>query len=102
MKTKFTAEWKLWIKTNVDNGQNKDGLFKILLDKGYKFSAIEKEMNFRPTVPVSELVNPFDAQKNNAKNSPKKQKPTSNHGAALNPNKLVIPNAKKYDSKKLA
>ena len=32
MKTEFNADWQNWIKTNVNNGQDKNGIFKILLD----------------------------------------------------------------------
>ena len=34
MKTEFNTDWQNWIKTNVDNGQDKNGIFKILLDEG--------------------------------------------------------------------
>ena len=65
MKTYFEETWKNWIKTNVDNGQDKNGIFKILLDEGYTYSAIVAEMQYEPTRPVSQLTNPFHAAKPN-------------------------------------
>ena len=59
MKTEFTQEWKDWIATNVNAGQDRDGIFKILIDEGYAFSAIVKQMNYQPSRPVNELLNPF-------------------------------------------
>ena len=61
MKTEFNTDWQNWIKTNVDNGQDKNGIFKILLDEGYSYQAIQQQMQFEPTIPVDQLVNPFDA-----------------------------------------
>jgi len=49
MTTEFNADWKAWIKTNVENGQDKNGLFKILLDEGFTYQAIRDEMQFEPT-----------------------------------------------------
>jgi prolyl 4-hydroxylase len=34
MKTHVDQSWKNWIQTNLDAGQNKDGIFKILFDEG--------------------------------------------------------------------
>ena len=63
MKTEFTDDWKDWIKTNVDSGKDRDGIFKILLDEGYEYSAIINEMNYRPSRPPEEIKNPFEAAK---------------------------------------
>ena len=49
MTTEFNADWKAWIKTNIDNGQDKHGLFKILLDEGFAYQTICEEMQFEPT-----------------------------------------------------
>ena len=59
MKTEFKDDWKNWLTTNLANGQDKNGLFKILLDEGYSYTAIKFEMQFEPTVPLDQLVNPF-------------------------------------------
>ena len=48
MTTKFNPEWKAWIKTNIESGQNKSGLFKILLDEGFTYQTIRDEMQFEP------------------------------------------------------
>lgn len=49
MTTEFNADWKAWIKTNIENGQDKNGLFKILLDEGFAYHAIREEMKFEPS-----------------------------------------------------
>jgi len=59
MKTEFTSDWKDWIKTNLEAGQDPDGIFKILIDEGFAYEAITKQMNYRPNRPVSEIANPF-------------------------------------------
>lgn len=61
MQTFFNEDWKQWIRTNVNAGRDKNGIFKILLDEGYSFDAIAAEMNFVPTLPVNQLVNPLHA-----------------------------------------
>ena len=48
MTTEFNPDWKAWIKTNIENGQDKNGLFRILLDKGFTYQAILEEMQFEP------------------------------------------------------
>lgn len=93
MKTDFTPEWKIWIKTNVDAGHNKDGIFKILLDEGFDYSAIKREMNYEPAVQVEQLINPFHAAS--------QQQAVSNHGAQIDPDELLVSNAVRYDSDKL-
>ena len=44
----FDADWKVWIKTNIENGQDKNTLFKILLEEGFSHQAICDEMQFEP------------------------------------------------------
>ena len=63
MKTELNDDWKNWLTTNLANGQDKNGLFKILLDEGYSYTAIKFEMQFEPTVPLDRLVNPFHQHK---------------------------------------
>jgi prolyl 4-hydroxylase len=50
MKTEFNTDWKTWINTNVENGQDKNRLFKILLDEGFTYQSIREEMQFEPTI----------------------------------------------------
>ena len=49
MKTKFSPDWRHWIKTNIDNGQDKDYIFNLLIDEGYSYDSIKEEMQFEPT-----------------------------------------------------
>ena len=49
MKTELNTDWKTWIKINVENGQDKNRLFKILLDEGFAYESIREEMQFEPT-----------------------------------------------------
>ena len=95
MKTEFSADWKIWIKTNVDNGQDKNGLFKVLLDEGYNVDAISKQMDYYPDIPLDQLVNPFSNQSN-----PPKEPTPSVHGAAID-KALFIPNATSLNSDRL-
>ena len=97
MKTHFDADWKNWIKSNVSAGRDRDGIFKILLDEGYEYAAIKKEMNYEPSIPAQLLVNPFHAQKQ-AQQQTQQQ---ANAGAKIDPRQLFIPNAKKLDSDKI-
>lgn len=108
MKTVFTQDWKDWITTNVNAGQDKDGIFKILLDEGYTFAAIAKQMNYQPSRPVEELVNPFHANAaqqqrtaassntstgNHYKTAVQQQNLSGNNGLAITKQDIFIPNA---------
>ncbi len=100
MKTHFTEEWKNWIKTNVDAGQNKDGLFKILIDEGYDYTTIKNEMGYEPKLPVAFLINPFNATKQ--RDALLQQTLSSNtNGTALDPSQLFLPNAERFDSEQI-
>lgn len=92
MKTEFDYDWKNWIKTNVANGQDKNGIFKILLDEGYSYEAICQEMAYKPTLPLEMLINPFEAAKKS------KAQQDTNSGTAIDISQLFIPNAIKLDS----
>ena len=48
----FNEEWTQWIRSNVDDGRDKDGIFKILLDEGYLYEDICLQMNYAPSVPL--------------------------------------------------
>lgn len=102
MKTHFTAEWKNWIRTNVDAGQDLDGIFKILLDEGYAYSSIVKEMNYQPSTSSSTLVNPFEANGSNKqkiKNTQQLQNTfKNNNGIAIKKEHVFIPNALTVDN----
>lgn len=106
-KTEFSLDWKDWIKTNVDAGKDRDGIFKILLDEGYSFAAIEKEMSYSPTRPTSELNNPLkvaaslaarrlESSQNNPSNNL-----VGNNGASILKQQIYIPNAEIFKSDKI-
>jgi len=95
MKTTFGTDWKNWIKINVNNGQDKNGIFKILLDEGYAYDAIVSEMNYTPSVPVDQLTNPFDQDQ---KQSHKSQ---THYGKAISIGTLFIPNGEQFHSDKI-
>ena len=98
MKTEFTADWKDWIKTNIDSGSNKDEIFKILSDEGYAHDAIISEMNYRPSRPLAEIVNPHKKE-----NSSDAVLSTfeNNHGASIAKEKIFVPNANTLDTDKI-
>lgn len=103
MKTVFDEAWLDWIHTNVSNGQDKDGLFKILLDEGYAFDAIQQQLNHTPSLPIEQIVNPLRAQAQaqtqaQTSNTTLKQ---SNYGAPTDKSKIFIPNALQFKSNDL-
>lgn len=105
MKTHFTPEWKNWIVTNVNAGRDLDGIFKILLDEGYAYAAIVKEMNYQPSKLASELRNPFatgttNQTQNNQVDQGQAQEHTfeNNNGLPIKPEQIVLPNAVPLDS----
>lgn len=93
MKTEFNPDWQNWIKTNVDNGQDKNGIFKILLDEGYDYQAIKQEMQFEPTIPIDQLVNPLAAAQ-----AAKQQVISDNYGTPIATDALFIPNGEQINS----
>ena len=58
MKEYFDEEWKSWIQSNLDSGNNKDQLFKILIDHDYSYQLIKHELNHEPSIPLDFIVNP--------------------------------------------
>ena len=94
MKTIFTSDWKDWITSNVNAGKDRDGIFKILLDEGYEYSAIVSEMDYRPSRPPEEIENPFKTNKTHAP----AQKYESNHGLPISKEQIYIPNGMAMDS----
>jgi prolyl 4-hydroxylase len=92
MKVHFDQDWQDWIRTNVDAGQNKDGIFKILLDEGYDYQAIKQQMNYEPSVPAVLLVNPLKVAEHR-----KQAQNVAQHSSASLPN-LFLPNANRFSS----
>ena len=58
-KKRFNAAYKTWIKRQLDDGRDPNGVFKVLLDQNYDYETIRQAMQFTPTVPVEDLVNPY-------------------------------------------
>jgi len=44
----FDDDWKYWIWSNVNRGCSKDGIFQILLDKGFGADDIRFELGYAP------------------------------------------------------
>lgn len=77
LKRKLDKQWKDWLRTNLASGCDKNGLFKILLDNGFDYKTIRKQMKFEPQVPVSTLRNPLTdpARQSRVGLKPQKQEP---------------------------
>ena len=58
---RFTPEWIAWIKTNVEAGVNKDTIFKVLRDAGFKDEDIQRETGHTPTISKERMANPYRA-----------------------------------------
>jgi prolyl 4-hydroxylase len=89
----LNPEWIQWIHTNVDAGRDKDGIFKILLDEGYAYETIQRQMNYKPSVPLERLANPF-AQAARAAQA-------TMYGAPLDMSKIFMPNAKRLKTDRI-
>ena len=61
MQQTFTSEWIDWIKTNTVAGVAKDVIFKILLQHGFTYAAIQQELDYTPSVPLDRLLHPHRA-----------------------------------------
>ena len=92
MKIHFDQDWKNWIRGNIETGKDKDGIFKILLDEGYDFTAIKNEMAYEPSVPAVLIVNPLKAKKE--RDSQAKQSRSSPSPLPA----LFLPHAKKMET----
>ena len=96
MKSEFNADWKNWIKKNIDDGQDKNGIFKILLDEGYSHEIIQREMQFEPTLPSEQLINPFAAT-----SLKQKHVVSTNYGRPIAADSLFIPNGRRLNSESM-
>jgi prolyl 4-hydroxylase len=101
-KTEFDQNWKSWIQTNVAMGSNRDGIFKILLDEGFDYQAIKKEMNYEPTVPAFMLVNPMKIANKKVQESPIREAKTETAVVAkkIGKHEVYLPNANRLDTDK--
>ena len=48
LKTKFSAKWKSWIKSNLERGVGKTYIFNLLIENGFSYQSVIKEMKFEP------------------------------------------------------
>ena len=48
LKTKFSADWKSWIQLNLERGVDKVFVFNTLVENGFSYQSVVKEMNFEP------------------------------------------------------
>lgn len=93
MKNEFDESWKNWIQTNVDRGCCKDGIFKILLDEGFTFEAISRQMGYQPNVDIQALVNPLKESQSAVTQQ--------NSDAVISRSHIFIPNAKRLDDERV-
>jgi len=91
MAKTLNADWIGWIRTNVEAGRDKDGIFKILLDEGYAYQDIQTHLQHEPSVALDQLVNPFGESKAQAPAQGQQVK-------EINRSKIFIPNASRLDS----
>ncbi len=40
----LSPEWKLWIWSNIVNGYDKESIFNVLLNNGFEYNLIKKEL----------------------------------------------------------
>lgn len=96
---KFDLEWKKWLRKNLKAGKDKNGIFKVLLDSGFEYNAIKRQMKFEPTLPVDKLVNPLRAATGISSRTD-----TTHAYSGQNTNvhpRLFLPNAQRFASDKL-
>lgn len=61
LKLRFDDEWKWWIWDNIHRGCNKDSIFKILLENGYSYDLIRRELQHELEGPERETNLETDA-----------------------------------------
>jgi prolyl 4-hydroxylase len=58
-QNEFDAQWKAWVRHNVERGCSKDELFRILVDEGFERAAVERELGHKPTLELAVIPNPL-------------------------------------------
>lgn len=48
----FSPEWKLWIWQNIVQGIDKESVFNVLLNYGFEYSLIQRELEYEPVNPL--------------------------------------------------
>jgi prolyl 4-hydroxylase len=56
-RTHFDERWKAWLQHNVARGCSRDDLFRILLDEGFDFGAVQSELGHTPSIDLSLVRN---------------------------------------------
>jgi len=87
----INADWAQWIKSNMQAGRDKNGIFKILLDSGFDYQDVKENMQYEPNIEMHMLVNPFapDVTLTQQENIVFKK---------INKRDIFIPNSKRLDS----
>ena len=49
-KKKISPEWKDWININIQRGLDKTFIFNSLLENGFSYNLVSKEMKFEPEI----------------------------------------------------
>ncbi len=59
LKKEFNDEWRDWIRVNLQAGCDKNGMFKILWDEGFRYGLIKDALEFEPILPLDQIINPL-------------------------------------------
>jgi len=91
MKSGFNEDWTNWIRTNVEAGCDKYGMFRILLDEGFDYDLIKDALGFEPVIPPDQIINPLKLKQESQSES------VSETGNVISTTakSLFIPNAEK-------
>lgn len=92
-KSVFNEDWQNWIRTNVEAGCDKDGMFRILSDEGFDYDLIRDALGCEPTVPLDQIINPL---KQNSGARPDAAAETDS-SAAKGSMPHIIPNAERLE-----
>jgi hypothetical protein len=50
--SEISPEWKVWIWQNVVKGIDKESIFNVLLNYGFEYNIIQKELDYEPVNPM--------------------------------------------------
>jgi prolyl 4-hydroxylase len=59
MAKAFDDAWKQWIQHNVQRGCSLDELFRILVDEGFDYESVRRELRHTPAVDLAVIANPL-------------------------------------------
>jgi prolyl 4-hydroxylase len=49
INNQLTPEWKVWIWSNIVNGVSRESVFNVLLNNGFNYNLIKRELEIEPT-----------------------------------------------------